>query len=558
MSERRSFVRKVVYLCAIGLLLVPVSWLSAPATRSSVSGQGSSGGKLARLRADYKLSQANLGEIDPASETIKLATLGMRGIAANLLWEKANHYKMTEDWTNFSATLEQITKLQPNFVSVWQYQAWNLSYNVSYEFDDYRDRYYWVMRGIDFLEDGTRYNENDPQLLWDMGWFLGYKIGRADEHVLYRRLFKDDEEYHPADRPREMRDNWLLGKQWFRKAQYAVDNFQKEVEGRTDLIFHSYPALWQMYYAATIESEGVFGEVARRAWATAAEDWQQFGERIIPMYDNTIVQLGRLDYYRQEVERNHQQLNALAPGLADAIQSERRQRLTDAQRRVLAIPIDERSTDQRAIVNQLAAMLQVTPHQLAGRIQQLHPEKAVEAHRLADALQHANVVASNIERSRPDVNYDYWKMRAEFEQTDDALLARELIHKGSEAFAAADPDLARELYEQGLQKWRAILDAYPGIVSHGITGDELMRIIEQYVRILNQNDAPIPADFPLRQFVEYHDDENRIRGLLPPVSESPDTSTDGSSEEASETDSRDGSGGEDSPPTAVRGTPPSP
>jgi hypothetical protein len=326
MSERRSFVRKVVYLCAIGLLLVPVSWLSAPATRSSVSGQGSSGGKLARLRADYKLSQANLGEIDPASETIKLATLGMRGIAANLLWEKANHYKMTEDWTSFSATLEQITKLQPNFVTVWQYQAWNLSYNVSYEFDDYRDRYYWVMRGIDFLEDGTRYNENDPQLLWDMGWFLGYKIGRADEHVLYRRLFKNDEEYHPADRPREMRDNWLLGKQWLRKAQYAVDNYGKDVKGRTDLIFHSYPALWQMYYAATIESEGVFGEVARRAWATAAEDWQQYGQRMIPMYDNTVVQLGRLEYYRQQVDENQQQLDALAPGLTEIIEEERRQR----------------------------------------------------------------------------------------------------------------------------------------------------------------------------------------------------------------------------------------
>ncbi len=93
----------------------------------------------------------NLGEVDPASETIKLATLGLRGVAVNLLWEKANYYKKVEDWTNLTATLEQLAKLQPNFITFWKFQAWNLTYNVSVEFDDYHDRYYYVRRGIQFL-----------------------------------------------------------------------------------------------------------------------------------------------------------------------------------------------------------------------------------------------------------------------------------------------------------------------------------------------------------------------------------------------------------------------
>ena len=80
---------------------------------------GSAGGLLARLRNEHKLGQANLGQIDPTSETIKLATLGMRNIAATLLWKKANDYKMREDWTAFSATAEQIIKVQPNFPTVW-------------------------------------------------------------------------------------------------------------------------------------------------------------------------------------------------------------------------------------------------------------------------------------------------------------------------------------------------------------------------------------------------------------------------------------------------------
>jgi len=116
----------------IAALLLPLSALSQPADSRSA------GGKLAQLRKEYQLSQANLGEIDPSSETMRLATLGLKPAAVTLLWDRANHYKKVEDWTNLSATLEQMTKLQPNFYSVWDFQAHNRSYNISDEFDDYR------------------------------------------------------------------------------------------------------------------------------------------------------------------------------------------------------------------------------------------------------------------------------------------------------------------------------------------------------------------------------------------------------------------------------------
>lgn len=104
MSERRSFYRKVAYGVAIAVLLFPLALLSRPTTppNAKTGDPGDPGGKLARLRNDpqHPLSQASLGEIDPASETMKLATLGLRGVAVNLLWEKANYYKKTEDWTS--------------------------------------------------------------------------------------------------------------------------------------------------------------------------------------------------------------------------------------------------------------------------------------------------------------------------------------------------------------------------------------------------------------------------------------------------------------------------
>jgi hypothetical protein len=90
-------------LVGIAVLLVPLSALSQPADSSS------KGGKLAKLRAEYGLSQANLGEVDPTSESMRLATLGLKNVAITLLWDRANEYKKMEDWTNLSAVLEQMT-----------------------------------------------------------------------------------------------------------------------------------------------------------------------------------------------------------------------------------------------------------------------------------------------------------------------------------------------------------------------------------------------------------------------------------------------------------------
>ena len=159
MSQEFSFWRKVVYVGAIVLLLFPLFWIGQPATRTSA------GGVLAQQRTKSGLSQSSLGEIDPAGESIKLATLGLRPWAVWALWDKSFEYKKKEDWEGLSATLNQITKLEPYFITVWEHQSHNLAYNVSVEFDDYRMRYHWVTKGIDFLVGGVHANRENPRLL---------------------------------------------------------------------------------------------------------------------------------------------------------------------------------------------------------------------------------------------------------------------------------------------------------------------------------------------------------------------------------------------------------
>jgi hypothetical protein len=265
MKGNTPFVRKVVYLTIMALLLIPLSYISRPSFVDK-DGRLSEGGLLTRLRQrpEYPLAQVSLGEIDPASESMKLATLGMRGVAANILWEKANEYKKKEDWDNLMATLNQITKLQPNFISVWQFQSWNVAYNVSVEFDNYRHRYHWVKKGIDFLMDGIRYNRNEPRLLWDLGWFFGHKFGRSDEYRQFRRMYRGDGDFHrtlplPIDEtlgPDNKPDNWLTSHQWFLKAQRVVDNDGVPIKGKSELVFNSDPPKTLINYAEAIEQDG--------------------------------------------------------------------------------------------------------------------------------------------------------------------------------------------------------------------------------------------------------------------------------------------------------------
>ena len=154
-ARGRSRRRKWIYGVLIIALIVGLFALSMPATLGTKELRGQPGGVLAQYRDTHRLSQTELGQIDPTSETIRLATLGMRGVAGTTLWWKANQFQMKKDWTSLRAALDQISKLQPHSILVWRYQAWNLSYNVSVAFDDYHDKFYWVIQGLNHLLEGV-------------------------------------------------------------------------------------------------------------------------------------------------------------------------------------------------------------------------------------------------------------------------------------------------------------------------------------------------------------------------------------------------------------------
>jgi hypothetical protein len=219
--------------------------------------------------------------------------------------------------------------LEPHFTTIWEFLGWNLSYNASAEFDDYRERYRWVIRGIDFLTRGVELNTQAPKLCKATGWTISQKIGIADENQQYRRLLREDEEFglrHNCQLPSE-RDNWILGRRWYHQGENLVLQ-GVSIGNESDFLFFSNSRLNLFNYAKWKRKDGIFGEEAIRAWENADAEWREFAKKDLstaipedgslqmrPGVNARRTTLETTDIVREEAKNRLQELNAFAPDL---------------------------------------------------------------------------------------------------------------------------------------------------------------------------------------------------------------------------------------------------
>jgi hypothetical protein len=513
MSRNASFVRKIAYITAIALLLLPLSALSQPATKDPKSPQGGSpGGKLSQLRAEYNLSQAELGEIDPASETMKLSTLGMRGVAANLLWIWANHYKKVEDWDRLEMTVQQIIRLQPNFLEVWDFQAHNLSYNVSVEFDDYRMRYEWVKKGIRFLIEGTEYNREEPGLLNQVGWFTGQKVGRSDEQKQFRRMFKDDKDFHDHFRQYGIEvdqargadvkpDNWLAARLWYNKAIDAVTFSGRPIRGKSPLLFYSGAPMSRINGADAMQKDGYFFERAQINWQQAAEEWFAYGNRELPASGGYNIRLNDLEAYRQRLTGWREEIDKLAPGVREQVRKDKIAALPPDVQDAVNKPEAQRTETEMGKYYSVWSQIFVSDRDVLNAApRELRPKLRT----LVEQIENEGGIADSIDRNRNIVNFTYWRTRCEAEKTDLAQGARKDVYDADKLFAAAlQFDAARQAYERSWEAWAKIFEEHPNLMDNAEAQD-LIESIGRYRDLLGQLDEKFPADFKLVPLLEKH------------------------------------------------------
>jgi hypothetical protein len=279
MNKLTSLQRKLIYLGGIIALSIPIIVLGAPPEPSGKNVEGSPGGWLAQRRAKDQLGESDLGNVDPASSTMNLLLLGFRGIATSMLWMDAQEQQRNKDWATLRATTESIILLQPHFLKVWNFQGWNLAYNVSAEWDAVVDRFYWVKEGIKFFQKGCRRNEKYAELFWYTGDTVGKKIGRSDEWVQFRQYYRSDPDVarfkglpDPDINPEGI-DNYKEARKWFLQCNRTVDTYGNEQHIMARYLVRAYPVRALFDYASTLEREGIFDEVGRDAWHEGFVEW---------------------------------------------------------------------------------------------------------------------------------------------------------------------------------------------------------------------------------------------------------------------------------------------
>ena len=415
------------------------------------------------------LGEAAIGQIDTGSFMMKLFLLGgFRGIVANYLWLKAEENKRDHDWDRLKSNVDLITKLQPHFLSIWTFQGWNLAYNVSVEWDAPDDKYEWIKQGIKFVQQGVDHNRRSPDLIWDTAWFYYHKLGFADEAIILRRLFRDDEDedfktYRDPETGINVvkQDNFQLGYGWFSRSVALVDEGATRSTSGTvqdiqpiqyvdptpqrkgrpdDIAFRCMPAHAQTHYSAALEKmstvgiEATFGEVAKNEWARALREWVKFGKH---EFESANV-----------IKRNGEFVRDM-------------------------IRIDDRTEPEE--------------------YKKLNENQKYWADRWASQM-----------------NYPYWKERCMAEMTQKGVEARQLFYEGTKAYRTGDFAQAATKFKEGLLTWKEVLKDFPVYRSDDLNKKDTGLIVKRYVRVLQQQLEKVPDDLPFKELLAAAQADNTV------------------------------------------------
>jgi hypothetical protein len=412
---------------------------------------------LQKVKTRADLGEAAIGQIDEGSFLHKLAMIaGFRGVVANMLWMQAEELKREHEWDKLKSTVDMITKLQPHFLSVWTFQGWNLAYNVAAEWDAPEDKYVWIKNGINFLRDGVRKNRRSPDLIWDTAWTYYHKLGFADEAILLRRLFYDDRDEDTPDFKidpitQETRDdNFQVAKGWFTRAVNLVDEGAQRAETAVTSSVE--------YVDKMPDRKGRPGDLNFRSMPAHAQTRYAIG--LEKMSKKDIEPLFG-DYAREAW--NQAYLDWLDFG---------RYPFPAFRYEQFPVFIDDITNTERFYSSELN-----------------------------DVQRHWTGRWAN------DMNYRYWKDRADTERERQGVAARRLFYQGTLALRTADFPEARDRYKQGLDLWKELLERHPVYRDDSLNQKDTGELVRRYVYALRQAgdlgvDEPPPDDLPFKEHYE--------------------------------------------------------
>jgi hypothetical protein len=527
--NQSSFSRKVIYIVLIGLLLAPISLVSRPASLSTKQSGGDAGGELAKLRTEYRLAQDQLSQIDPASETMKLASLGLRGVAVNILWEQANEHKKRERWDNLEATLNMLIKVQPNFVKVWDYQSHNLAYNVSAEFDDYEHRFHWIKKGIKFLTEGIAYNIRDHRIKDRLGFITGMKIGNSDEKQQFRRMFRTDNDFademsafiEPQSYTIKDRgfDNWKMAYQWYDQAQKMVEAGNTKYS--SDWLFYMRRPAQLRNLGFGLQNDFRSDETTRVVWSQAHQEWMDFGKTRLEVGAPEKITLEGVAEAEEKLERLRAQLDEIVPSVRAELLNvfKKALDLPAEHQAALDLPSDQRTEEQQLMIREVEKRMATENSQIDTRIaDQAPPQKKETARLIRDQIIEMLTVITAIDRNQGNSNYRYWRIMTKTEAEEDSILAHQKMYDAMERQRqsifddeyALDPKTkaktivtkgAITYFDESFKIWSEVMKVHPQL-KFGKLADDIMFNMKEYSKMLKITGLKWPRDHALQWVID--------------------------------------------------------
>ena len=137
-------------------------------------------GKSLKENSFIKKNEKTIGELPPSLQVTSVALGPMKGLLADIIWWRAERMLENKEFFESLQLAEWLTALQPTYESVWEYQGFNLAFNISKNFTDVEERWKWILAGIEILR--------DRGLVYNPDWENNRKIRAEIVNIFYRKL----------------------------------------------------------------------------------------------------------------------------------------------------------------------------------------------------------------------------------------------------------------------------------------------------------------------------------------------------------------------------------
>ncbi|MBK8915157.1 MAG: hypothetical protein IPM64_11260 [Phycisphaerales bacterium] len=115
-----------------------------------------------------------------------------RSLLVNLAFVRADTYKQQGRYYDAMELSRWICRLQPRFPAVWEFNAWNMAWNISVTTYTPEERWNWVYNGVRLLRDeGLRHNPRAINLYKQLAFIYVNKMAQPvdDFHFDYKRAW---------------------------------------------------------------------------------------------------------------------------------------------------------------------------------------------------------------------------------------------------------------------------------------------------------------------------------------------------------------------------------